>query len=103
MGVHTTAFIEDEKIEFSYQTILDNVSLIDEDLLWQVNLLVVDTGHKLLKKKEDEALKLKTDSYALETNVHFPTDLNLLWDSSRKCLDIVEALQKITFLKGYHY
>jgi hypothetical protein len=25
-------------------------------------------------------LRLKTDSYALETNVHFPTGLNLLWD-----------------------
>ncbi|MEJ7677039.1 MAG: hypothetical protein WKG06_04015 [Segetibacter sp.] len=30
-------------------------------------------------------MKLKTDSYAVETNVHFPTDLNLLWDSVRKC------------------
>ena len=29
MGVHATAFIEDEKIEFNYQNILDNVSLID--------------------------------------------------------------------------
>ncbi|MGH2612375.1 MAG: ISNCY family transposase [Rhabdochlamydiaceae bacterium] len=101
MGVHATAFIEDEKIEFNYQTILDNVSLIDEDLLWQINLLVVDAGHKLVKKKE-EALKLKTDSYAVETNVHFPTDLNLLWDSSRKCLDIVEMLQEISSsLKGW--
>ena len=52
MGVHATAFIEDEKIEFNYQTILDNVSLIDEDLLWQINLLVVDAGHKLVKKKK---------------------------------------------------
>ena len=51
MGVHATAFIEDEKIEFNYQTILDNVSLIDEDLLWQINLLVVDAGHKLVKKR----------------------------------------------------
>ena len=102
MGVHATAFIEDEKIEFNYQTILDNVSLIDEDLLWQINLLVVDAGHKLLKKKEEEALKLKTDSYTLETNVHFPTDLNLLWDSSRKCLDMVKMLQKLSSsLKGW--
>jgi hypothetical protein len=101
MGVHATAFMEDEKIEFSYQTILDNVSLIDEDLLLQINLLVVDAGHKLVKKKEDEALKLKTDSYALETDVHFPTDFNLLWDSSRKCFDMAEALQKIAFLKGW--
>ncbi|MEJ7587052.1 MAG: hypothetical protein WKI04_05775 [Ferruginibacter sp.] len=84
MGVHATAFIENDKIEFNYQSILDNVSLVDEALLQEINLLIVDAGHKLVKKKEEEALKLKTDSYALETNVHFPTDLNLLWDSLRK-------------------
>ncbi len=32
------------------------------------------------------------DTYVLETNVHFPTDLNLLWDAQRKCLDGVEQL-----------
>ena len=102
MGVHASAFIEDEKIEFHYQSILDNVSLIDEVLLQQINQLVADAGHRLVKKKEEEeAFKLKTDSYALETNVHFPTDLNLLWDSLRKCLDMIEQLQAITFLKGW--
>ena len=30
------------------------------------------------------------DTYVLETDVHFPTDLNLLWDAGRKCLDLVE-------------
>lgn len=101
MGVHATAFTEDEKIEFNYQSILDNVSLIDEAMLQEINLLVVDAGHKLVKKKEDDALRLKTDSYALETNVHFPTDLNLLWDSIRKCLDIIEKLQAIALVKGW--
>lgn len=101
MGVHASAFIEDEKIEFNYQSIIDNVSLVDEALLQEINLLVVDAGHKLVKKKEDEAFKLKTDSYALETNVHFPTDLNLLWDSLRKCLDMIEKLQDITTLRGW--
>lgn len=101
MGVHASAFIEDEKIEFHYQSILDNVSLIDETLLHQINLLVADAGHKLIKKKEDEGFQLKTDSYALEANVHFPTDLNLLWDSLRKCLDMIEKLQAITSLKGW--
>lgn len=28
--------------------------------------------------------------YVLETDVHFPTDLNLLWDAGRKCVDLVE-------------
>ena len=52
------------------------------------------------KKKEDEALRLKTDSFVLKTNVHFPTDLNLLWDSARKCLDTVEKLRSIIPVKG---
>lgn len=46
-------------------------------------------------------MQLKTDSYAVETNVHFPTDLNLLWDSVRKCLDMIEQLVEITELKGW--
>jgi transposase, IS5 family len=101
MGVHASAFMEDEKIEFNYQSILDNVSLIDEALLKEINLLVVDAGHHLVKKKEAGVLQLKTDSYVLETNVHFPTDLNLLWDSLRKCLDMVVKLQGLTSLKGW--
>src|SRR5215217_7667932 len=101
MGVHATAFMEDEKMEFTYQSILDNVSLVDEALLQEINLLVVDAGHKLVKKKEDEALRLKTDSYSVETNVHFPTDLNLLWDSLRKCLDMIDKLLKISEIKGW--
>jgi transposase, IS5 family len=101
MGVHASAFIEDEKIAFHYQSILDNVSLMDEVLLQQINQLVAEAGHHLVKKKEEEAFKLKTDSYALETNVHFPTDLNLLWDSLRKCLDMIKQLQAITSLKGW--
>ena len=48
-----------------------------------------------------EILSLKTDSYALETNVHFPTDLNLLWDSLRKCLDMIEQLKALTSLQGW--
>jgi IS5 family transposase len=57
---------------------------------------LVDAKNKLLKKKKDEALKLKTDSYTVETDVHFPTHLNLLWDGCRKCLDMVKKLQDIS-------
>jgi hypothetical protein len=34
-------------------------------------------------------LRLKTDSFVVESNVHFPTDYNLLWDCVRKSLDTV--------------
>jgi hypothetical protein len=101
LGVHVEKF-GIEEIEFAYQTIVDNVSLIDDNLLHEINLIVVEYGHNLLKKKDEEAsLQLKTDSYVLETNVHFPTDLNLLWDSLRKGLDTVERLMKISDVKGW--
>jgi IS5 family transposase len=102
MGISKTNFSEDE-FEFEYQNILDNVSLIDEDLLYAINNIVVEAGHQLLKKKEKEVieLQLKTDSYVLETNVHFPTDLNLLWDSCRKCLDTIEHLQSKIDISGW--
>src|ERR1035437_5118438 len=99
MGVHGSTF-HDEKIEFNYQNILDNVSLLDEKLLEEINEIVVEAGDHLLKKKEED-IRLKTDSYALETNVHFPTDLNLLWDSLRKCLDVVKELRGQADLKGW--
>lgn len=99
LGVHGSSFY-DEKIEFNYQNILDNVSLLDAKLLEDINDIVVEAGEQLLKKKE-ENIKLKTDSYALETNVHFPTDLNLLWDSLRKCFDAVKELREHTDLKGW--
>jgi hypothetical protein len=28
----------------------------------------------------------------LETNVHYPTDLNLLWDAQRKCADLLKPM-----------
>jgi hypothetical protein len=98
LGVHGSTFYGD-KIEFNYQNILDNVSLLDEKLLEDINEIVVDAMRQLVKKEEDTSLK--TDSYALETDVHFPTDLNLFWDGLRKCLDMVKALKEQTGLKGW--
>ncbi len=100
LGVYVEKF-GIEEIEFAHRNIVDNVALIDEHLLSDINLLVVQHGQYLLKKKEDESLRLKTDSYALETNIHFPTDLNLLWDSLRKGLDIVNKLRSQSNLKGW--
>lgn len=86
---------------FEYQTILDNVSLLDDELLLSLNNIVVNAGHSFIKKKDEVVLRLKTDSYALETNVHFPTDLNLLWDACRKCLDTVDKLRDVKQVKGW--
>lgn len=61
----------------------------------KINDVIVSFGHKeVFKKKETEALSVKTDSFVVESNVHFPTDYNLLWDSSRKALNTIEWFKK---------
>jgi hypothetical protein len=89
LGIETeTGF---EKIEIGYQRIIDNLHLLDNETLIKINDVIVNFGHKeVFKKKEEVALLAKTDSFVVESNVHFPTDYNLLWDSSRKALDILD-------------
>ncbi len=82
LGVHVLMFRLEEMC-FSYLTIVLNVSLIYSHPLPERHLLVVELAHNLLKKNGEEGLYLKTDSYALQTNIHFPTDLSLLCDSLR--------------------
>ena len=80
-----------EPLVFEYQNIYDNVSNLSESMLVEINDVIVEFAHReVFKKKEDTPLRLKTDSFVVESNVHFPTDYNLLWDCARKCLDTVD-------------
>lgn len=85
---------------YGLQTLKDNVSLLDEETVNQVNTLVVEAAHQFVLKK-NETLKIKSDTYVLETNVHFPTDLNLLWDSCRKAIDVMVWCAKHYQLQGW--
>lgn len=91
-----------KKIQFEYQNIIDNVNLLDDVTIQKINEIIIEMGHGVFKKKEMEALHLKTDSFVVESNVHFPTDYNLLWDSARKSIDFIEKiLKKYTPIKGW--
>jgi len=84
-----------ERVEFEYQNIYDNVTMLSDELVAEINKVILDFGHgQVFKKKGNTALRLKSDSFVVESNVHFPTDYNLLWDCVRKCLDIVSKFLK---------
>lgn len=91
-----------QRLEFEYQNIYDNVSALSDDLIKKINEVVLEFGHEVFKKKEATALRLKSDSFVVESNVHFPTDYNLLWDCARKCIDTVDKyLEKYENLEGW--
>ena len=77
--------------KYGLQTIKDNVALLTPDILDRINQLVVNAGHDLLVSSSKEPLKIKgrCDSFVVETDVHFPTDINLLLDAIRKALFLI--------------
>jgi hypothetical protein len=92
LGLPAAPWAEEAKA-FHHQTLRDNVALLDEELLREINARVAAAGREVFAKKDGAALEplaIKVDTYVLETDVHFPTDLNLLWDAGRKCVDLIE-------------
>ena len=95
LGVAVDPWGQDAKV-FGHQTLRDNVALLDDELLQQINARIAAAGREVFAKKDGAplaALEIKVDSYVLETDVHFPTDLSLLWDAGRKCVDLVEGFR----------
>jgi IS5 family transposase len=87
---------------FHYKTLSENVCYLDEELLSQINAIIAQAGRGVFKKKDaPDPIRGKTDSYVLQTNVHYPTDLNLLWDAQRKCLDLIVRLMSRYQLPGW--
>lgn len=71
---------------YSLQAIKDNVVLLTPEVLDEISRLVVEAGRALAG--EDD-IRARCDSFVVETDVHFPTDINLLLDAVRKVLFLI--------------
>ena len=78
---------ENTDAPYHLQTIKDNLSLFTPEILDRINQEVVQAGHVLLKKRPEEGLTGRCDSFVVETRVHYPTDINLLLDAIRKTIE----------------
>jgi len=81
--------IEEGDKRYPLQTLKDNVSLLTPAVLDRINQVVVGSGHKLVNKKKGEGLRGRCDSFVVETDVHYPTDINLLLDAVRKVIKLI--------------
>lgn len=84
----------EDKTTYELQTIKDNISLFTPDILDRINQIVVKAGHTLLKKKPSDVLSGRCDSFVVETDIHYPTDINLLLDAIRKTIQETSSLCK---------
>jgi transposase, IS5 family len=76
----------EDDTHYSLQTLKDNLRLFTPDILDRINQVVIAAGHALVKKSPNEALNVRADSFVVETDVHYPTDTNLLLDAIRKVI-----------------
>ena len=87
--------------KYSLTALKENIGLLQLETIEKINTLVLEVGQGYLKKKDQEAVRLKADSYVVKTDVHFPTDYNLLWDAARKCIEISCALAEQQKIAGW--
>ena len=74
----------DFKERYCRQTLNDNLRLFTPQVLDAINVIVAQEGMFLLGKEyEEQAGQARCDSFVVETDVHFPTDINVLWDALR--------------------
>lgn len=66
---------------YGRQTLIDNISFFTPEILIQINDAVVQCGYRFLNS--EGPIKCRVDSFVFETNVHFPTDITLVWDAVR--------------------
>ncbi|NOQ36420.1 MAG: ISNCY family transposase [Methylococcaceae bacterium] len=73
----------DNDVIYGLQTIKDNLKLFTPMIMERINVAVINAGYRLLNKDFNAAIFGRCDSFVLETHVHFPTDISLLYDAVR--------------------
>ena len=77
---------------YALQTIRDNIALLTPPILDEINQVVVKAGHSIITKSKDHKLRGSCDSFVVETDVHYPTDTNLLFDATRKMISLIAII-----------
>ena len=67
----------------SSATLANNISLLSDEVLAEINRAIVNLGHHVVGHRAEDILKARGDSFVVETDVEYPTDLRLLWDAIR--------------------
>ena len=88
LGHHKTDF----ESNYALQTIRDNIALLTPPILDEINQIVVKAGQRIITTKKDQPLRGSCDSFVVETDVHYPTDTNLLFDAIRKMISLIAII-----------
>jgi transposase, IS5 family len=83
---------------YAWHRLRDNLCLLQPHTLEQINHFLVGVGHELEPTAQEH---VRGDSFVVDTNIHYPTEANLLADGLRKLLDLARDLHKKMSLPGW--
>ena len=83
---------------FAEKTIHENVSRLKPQTLERIVYLVAQQGHQLLPEAAEQ---IRGDSFVVQTNIHYPTDSNLLVDGIRKLTILSRRLANEAGQRGW--
>lgn len=89
-----------DSTKFPLQTIKDNAALLNVETVNMINVVAVNAGHGLVKKDEEE-LRGRCDSFVVETDVSYPTDINMLLKAMNKVIFLLAALCVLVDVVGW--
>jgi transposase, IS5 family len=88
----------DEREDFDWRRIRDNVCLLRPATLEKINHLLVAAGHRLAPKAIEA---VRGDTFVVETNVHYPTESTLIADGLRQVVPLAASLAEQHGLPGW--
>ena len=72
---------QESEMRYARQTLVDNISLFTPAVLLMINEEISKFGHSIIGSEGPQECRI--DSFVVGTDVHFPTDLSLMWDGVR--------------------
>jgi len=87
---------------YGLTTLKENVGLLTENVLKEINVLIVQHGQQIIHPySQNKTLGCRADSYVAKTNVHFPTDISLLYDALRQMISLLGEFSKAHHISGF--
>ena len=89
------------KRRYTKQELINNVNVLSAELLVKVSDLIVAACHGLAGHNPGEWLRGRCDSFVVETDVHFPSDVGLLWDAVQRLLRLMRKASERHQVRGW--
>jgi IS5 family transposase len=90
--------LPEQSSPYLWQRLRDNLCLLRPETLEHINHFLVSVGHKL---EPTAAAHVRGDAFVVDTNIHYPTEANLLADGLRKILDLAQHIEKVWPVPGW--